>query len=659
MFTTLICAVSLAALLYAAWYYAHSPINKSRAIVLWSIRAFAVAAVLCAFFQPSCAVRTIAPNTQGLTVILDVSKSMRLFNADSSVSKTLKLLRAFASEKSRNILPVHVVWFGDSARSASLDAHTDFSDCHSYFPPTLEHGIHASDRSVLIISDGNWSNSMLPPTMFIDKNCRYLRLPSFTPQPFLKTFALSDVQRVTQDSAFSIRFFAQGYARRAGKLSVSAQSLGKQLARQDVAIAAGYFGDTVSIRLPSHRPGRYLYRIDVGDALSGLTAVTYIPCDIVPHRLKARIYSARPTLDNRFLALALSKNADWDFAAYKGAAPFDPDALFILDWDNAAQKAAAALKPASVAAFIGCAPDTDKSATHPDTFAIVSQGPDDSLARRLQSQRMPPPATIVIPGNRFFAGMHRLVGCVLQKAIPHDTLPFLALGEFRGRSALFCAAGSAWQMEFLPLSVDNENETDSFLDYLIGLVKKQALANLNRNFFMYPSASGLYVGDSIDFRIIAPAQLDADAAGSARVRCSITRAGVSFIDTSFSPSINPVSGDQLVRLPPLDTGAYVYKALFSSKTVTLAYADTFRVQTNDLEMSVREQNTLLLNSCALSMEITDTSGFRLLITRDTTMAKNVTVNRTMQIKQSWWLLIIVFFLFGLEWVLRRKTGLDS
>jgi hypothetical protein len=124
-------------------------------------------------------------------------------------------------------------------------------------------------------------------------------------------------------------------------------------------------------------------------------------------------------------------------------------------------------------------------------------------------------------------------------------------------------------------------------------------------------------------------------------------------------TINPLSGDQLIRIRPLDAGIYSYQARLTSKILTMVYADTLQVQNNDLEMSIRGQNTLLLNSFARSIEPNDTSAFRSMMTRDPGLAKSITVMRKIQIKQSWRLLILLFCLLGIEWLVRRKIGLDS
>ena len=660
MLPIVLCLILLSMLGYVSWYYSRCGTPKATLAGLWSLRAGIAAVLLCAFFQPSCNLRTIVPGGNNLTILLDVSKSMRLFNADSSVTGVWKLLRLCSNVPSGKRAPTRIFFFGDSARENLLSADPVFSDKHSYFPTHFGDDIDASDRSTLIISDGNWSNASLPEAMLADKSCQYVRLPSCTPLPFLKADIVGDFQRAIQDSALLVRIYVQGYTKSAGKLFVSGHSTAKQLARVGMNISGGYFNDTISLPISTSRAGRFLYRIDVRDTIAGgLHAGTYAVCDIVPHTVKARIYGDGPSLDARFLALALSKNGDWNIIRSSDTVSHSPDALFFLDWDHGAEREFSALKPGSVAAFMGCAPSLDNQAFSPDTFAIVSRGPDDSLAQRLLSQQIPPPSEIIFPGKHSFSSIRSLVGCRIQKTPQSDTLPFLAQGKLSGKSVFFCAVKNAWQMEFLPLSVTHENETNSFLDYIIGLVKKQVLQNLTHDFFMYPASSKIYENDSIDFRIVAPPEIESETGPPAFIRYSINKAGHSIVDTSISFMINPLSGDQLIRIRPLDAGIYSYQARLTSKTLSMVYADTLLVQNNDLEMSVRGQNTMLLNSFARPIELNDTAAFRRMMTPDPGLAKSITVMRKIQIKQSWWLLILLFCLLGTEWLVRRKVGLDS
>ena len=648
----LVCAASVAVLVFAGVYYFHSGLKIRTFIFLWAVRALIIAALLCAFFQPVFKIPTIAPKDRGTVVLLDVSKSMRLFNADSSISRFLATLPNFPTDGARGPAVVRTVCFGDSTRALPRATYPSFSDEHSYFPDRLGPDLPSRTRAVLIVSDGNWSNPSLPRDLLEDKTYYYVKLPSFSPRPFLHAEFMSSRHQAVQDSASVVRLLVQGFKKADGQLNITAASSGRRVARTTYKTHAGHFSDTVSIPLLSSKPGRSLYTIAAADSADSLNTLLYRVCDVVPRTLHARICATRPSLDKRFVSLALSKDAAWKIDT-AGA-----DVLFILEWDATAQEALSRLKPTGTVVFIGCAPGAEQSIV-PDTFSLISLLPDDSLARRLELRRMPPPTEILANARSFPGPLHPILGCIVRKAAPLDTLPFLAYGVYGNHPALFCAARNVWSMEFLPLALDQENETFSFLEYLVSIAKNQFLKNLNRNFFMYPAASEVNNLDSVAFCIIPPSEMVSSAPQSGVIHCTLSsKNGIAF-DTVFHLELNEVSGNQTIRFRPFSAGAYAYKATLSLKDSNFTYADSLFAQDNNLEMSVQGQNTLVLNDLAIPIEMDDSTGLRRALANDVGQESHTTVFRTIRISQSWGLLAVVFVLLGLEWLIRRKIGLDS
>jgi hypothetical protein len=289
----------------------------------------------------------------------------------------------------------------------------------------------------------------------------------------------------------------------------------------------------------------------------------------------------------------------------------------------------------------------------------MSLQPDDSLARRLELRRMPPPTEILANARSFPGPLHPILGCIVRKAAPLDTLPFLAYGVYGNHPALFCAARNVWSMEFLPLALDQENETFSFLEYLVSIAKNQFLKNLNRNFFMYPAASEVNNLDSVAFCIIPPSEMVSSAPQSGVIHCTLSSKNGIALDTMFPLELNEASGNQTIRVSPFPEGTYVYKATLSTKDSRFTYADSLFIQNNSLEMSVQGQNTLVLNDLAIPIEMNDSTGLRRALANDVGQESHTTVFRTIRISQSWGLLAVLFVLLGLEWLIRRKIGLDS
>jgi len=644
-------AASLAVFLLTALYYFRTGLKKTIFFTLCAIRALIVMALCAIIFQPTFKIRTIAPEDQGAIVLLDVSKSMRLFNADSSLFRFLATLKNIPSGKPHGSVPVRIVCFGDSTRPLSQGSLISFSDEHSYFPNRLGQDLESHGR-VLIISDGNWSNPSLPRGLLQDKTCYYIKLPSFSPRPFLHTEFIFTQQQAVQDSISTIRLLMQGFKKTAGSLDIAATLSGRRVARASRKVNAGYFSDTVSVSLPSSRPGRSLCTVAAIDSSDSLSSLLYLVHDVVPGTVKASICASQPTLDKRFIALALSKGETWTF----DDAGFD--VLFILSWDNAAREALSKLKPTGIAVFIGCAPGADRLVV-PDTFSLISFLPDDSLTQRLELQKMPPPPEIVSGTKPFPLPMHPIAGCIVRKASPFDTVPFLSYGAYGNHSALFCAARNVWTMEFLPLSVDKENETFSFLEYIVSVAKKQLLRNLNRNFFIYPAASEVYDHDSIAFCIVAPSEMTSAEPQSGTIHFTLARNNNNVLDTTFFLAMNEASGNQMIRLRPFPAGTYAYKASLFLKEAGFSYSDTLFVQDNNLEMSVHGQNTLILNDLAIPVAMNDASGLRAALSGDIAQRNPATITRTVRIRPSWGLLAFLFILFGTEWLVRRKIGLDA
>jgi hypothetical protein len=648
----LVCAASVFVLVFAGAYYFRMGLKKRALLFLWAVRSLIVAALLCAFFQPVFKIPTVAPDDRGAVVLLDVSKSMRLFNADSSVSRFLSSLSHFSPGRTPGPGVVQTVCFGDSTRPLPRGTRASFSDEHSYFPNQLGRDMLSRNRSLIIVSDGNFSNPSLPRGLLEDKTCYYVTLPSFSPRPFLRAEFLSAQRQAAQDSVFIARLLVQGYKKAGGPIDVTAASSGKRVARATCKAQAGYFSDTVSIRMPTSRPGRFLYTIVAADSADSLSMLLYCACDVVPRTLNTRICATRPTLDKRFISLALSKDAAWKLDT-AGA-----DVLFVLEWDGAAQEALSRLKPTGTVVFIGCAPGSGQVVV-PDTFSLMSLQPDDSLARRLELRRMPPPTEILAGARSFPAPLHSILGCIARKAAPLDTLPFLASGVYGNHPALFCAARGLWAMEFLPLSMDRENETFSFMEYIVSIVKNQFLKNLNRAFFMYPASPEVTNLDTVPFCIIAPSEMVAAGPQSGVVHFILSNKNNIVLDTMFRLELNEALGNQTIRLRPLHAGTYAYMATLSSKGSRFTYADSLFVQDDDLEMSVHGQNALILNDLATPIEMNDSAGLRRALADDIGQESHGTIFRTIRITHSWGLLAVLFVLLGLEWLIRRKIGLDS
>jgi hypothetical protein len=241
-----------------------------------------------------------------------------------------------------------------------------------------------------------------------------------------------------------------------------------------------------------------------------------------------------------------------------------------------------------------------------------------------------------------------------------DTLPFLFSGNMAGRGALVVAAGDIWKMEFLPLSVERETENTSFLQQVLLMARQRLYANVNKSFFAYPAATELSELDSCAFSFALPPEASQPNESSRRssINFSVTNNGVPFLDTTFAANAWETSGIQTLRLRPFAPGSYLYKATLVSGSARLVSADTLRVENSDLEYAIQGRNASMLDQVAIPMELSDAKAVMDAAGADSQSKKRATRMISFTIEQSWPLFIAIIFLLGLEWIFRRKIGLD-
>jgi hypothetical protein len=663
----IIIAVALGLAVLAGAFYLREPRGKSAGIFLWIIRSLALLMLLCAFFQPALTFKTLSRNDGGAAVLIDASRSMGLFGLDSLLRR-LSGLKDYPGAPSSGRQRVQFFSFGDSLRpcaAASLPA-IGFSDNHSFFPKAL-----SSWPTVIIVSDGNWSNSSLPADIFEDKNCYYLALPPPSPRPFLHSSVISFQPVAVKDSALAAILAVQGYKTTERPIEIDVRQGAKQLLHRERRLPAGYFNDTISLPLPTDEAGRFLYHIGVRNAADSLRSHAYLKENIVPSAFSAAVAASSPSIDARFLSLALSSDPAWRIDGGENAAA-SADALLLLDWSASAQKAFSALKPSGVAVFVGCLPCEKPAMIAPDTFGLFSTGPDDSLTQRILERTLPSPGRIVTCDRMPFSGERTTIECIVRKKNPlrkaapggaGDTLPLLFEGVYKGRSCVALTACDLWHMEFLPLGLTQETEGGSFLRDVFSIVKRSVANRRNRSFFVYPREQGISEFDSGSFCIVLPPEMTAarQAGGSpeGRIAFSIGQNGRGVFDTAFAAGVETTEGTSVVRCPPLPAGVYTYGAALTLNNKRFSWIDTMVVMKSDLELSIQGQNTVLLNQLALPLDINDPRALEAVFTRRDGPSNGVFSETVVRLKRSWWLWGIIVALFCLEWAVRKKVGLDA
>jgi hypothetical protein len=635
------------------------PIKKKSMFFLWAVRILALIVLACAFFQPALKLQTIAADTGNVAVLIDASKSMGLFQLDSML-KHLPDLFGNTGTTAR------FFFFGDSLRPCNPATLTSgaFIDKNSFFPGDL-----SAWSTVVILSDGNWSNTSLPTNAFENKNCFYFPLPAMSPRPFLSCECISFPTPVSEDSVSRAAILVKGYKRSGDPLEIDVKSGAKRLFNKNRILPAGYFNDTLSLSFPTNKAGRFLYGIRIKNMADTLTSQVYLVSDVVPSAFAAAIISPSPALDERFLSLAISGDPSWKIG-YGSDAARKADAMFFTEWDASSKKMFSLLKPSCVAVFVGCLPCSTRFTVTPDTFALIAADPDDSLARRIMQRSLPAPEQLVVCGGSAFSKLRTRLGCVARKktfpqpgsrATQADTLPFIFEGVYSGRGFVAIAARNIWRMEFLPLGLDQENESGSLARDVIAIVNESIRGGLARSFFVYPSSGA---GDSCAFSIVLPQELNVTplpprSRGAARIEFSIQQEGTRIIDTAFTPEPGELSGVQTFKCRSLPSGTYAYTAALSFDKKRFLWSDTLDVNTNDLELSISGQNTVLLGQLAVPLSGAEKRSFSESIGKQPGLARSLTNQKVYQIKRSWVLWGVIIALFSFEWFMRRKVGLDE
>ncbi|HAJ79073.1 MAG TPA: hypothetical protein DCO75_04815 [Fibrobacteres bacterium] len=658
--TFAIACISAFIIIICAMYYLRFSTHKHTAIFLFIIRSAAVLLLVSVFFEPVIKLYTLEHDRGKITIMLDVSKSMGLFRPDSLVKKMLAALSSPSNGASRKIPKVRVLCFGDSLRMAHEFSHFAFSDCQSYFPSSASKELPGSDNSIIIISDGNWSNPTLPDAFIQGNYCFYLPLDNFSPKSFLRAECISFQSQIKHDSACFASMAFHGFKKSNAPLEITASEGSKKLFAKVVKSDSGYFSDTSVIRFPPAGPGRHCYSIKIRETPDSLYWQMHFLCQVVPGAFKAYIYCAEPSMNKRFLSIALAGNTQWEICKATNGAK--TDALFFLDWDDKARKEFLRIKPSGIAVFIGCLPKKNQSYITPDSFGIIALHPEDTLATSLARMNLPPPSQIAIYSPQ--SSDYLMINCITKnkkdKSRNYDSLPFLLTTNFDNRSALILTARDIWKMEFLPLSV-TENETSSFLFNITEIARSRLCSGLNRDFFAYPANPEIYEGDSCMFELVLPPEIvQADALLSkSTINFSVSNNSGKLTDTTFIAQDFNASGIQMLRLRPFQAGTMIYKAILKTGGNNLVVIDTMIVGKNDLEFSIAGQNTSLLNQLAIPLDSTELKKIRAAAIGETFKKKQPGETLTFQIRQSWPVLALIILLFVIEWIVRKKIGLDQ
>jgi hypothetical protein len=649
---------------FAAVFYVRRHDNRAAAIFL-VLRVLLVLLLLLAFFEPVITFDRLETRPRTIPVLVDASMSMRLFYPESTVIPFVRSLDSLGSAGPAGPR-FRFYRFGDSLRACPASEVTSFSDLQSFLPVADADPVIRDAPFVLVVSDGNFSNTSLSHEALQDKACYYLELPRVSPWPYLQTEILGARESVPVDSASAVTARIRGYAPHRRSFSITCRNQGVLVSRRTIVADSGYFADTAEIRLPTGRQGRFVYTVLVENAADTLRSALYFSQSVVPQKFLAIVRSAAPLLDRRFFTMALQSDPQWRIVPHD--APHC-DALFLFDYADTMAPLLRSLDSRGVAVFLGAFPCAGRQDLTPAAFSLAPSNPYDTLFARFCSMDVAPPSRIPVCRPPFLTRSRTVLSCRArvegQSAVTADSIPFLTTGTFQGRSAVAVAGRELWRIDFLPLAVAKEGETPGFIRCATAFIKNRLVSNLRENLAAYPSAAELFEHDSIPVAVLLPADLDAadmygGNAGPAHVfevRFTIDLSGKKIVDSLFAlAGIDPQNKAQ-VKLPPLPAGAYRFTCSAVLGGRQRSFSDSLYVGASSPELSARAQNTVLLNQFAIPLKSGNAREVLPLYGAHA-VGKRATVSRYLQLRQTWILLALIIALLTAEWVVRRKKGLD-
>jgi hypothetical protein len=641
-------------LLLSTVRYSRSRLKLSAKILLILLRAGWIVGIALAFIEPVIRFERFESSRMKIPVLVDVSASMQNFSPEASVVPFLDTLSSLQS-KTGGRVSFEYFLFGDSTRirQSSTSVPILFNDTKSFFPSVLSENGGRLSGDMILITDGHWTRPRRSSEVFPRSSIRYLTLPEAKPNPFI-TVSSDAPETAPADSSFNVRIAANGYVKEKGTLSISLKENGKIIKSGNIDIDMGYFTQTITFKTSNSRPGRRLYTVEayIGGGIP--PSVSSFVHQTVPRFFTYSTYSARPTLDKRYVTQALQSSDVFKEKAQS------PDILFLFDWDSAAVKLLRGLPRHAVTVFSGAAPcSSSRMAEPPITVKAADQ--DILINTRLDLRSMPPPQEIIICKQPPAAAMKRMLTTSVNTNIaktndnrPAD-IPILFSGRFMGTQSLFCTVKGIWRWDFWPMASDRaENELFSFSNTLLSVAKELLLDNISDQLILYP-ANTLTETDSARFFMSLPAAVPIFE--PVNLSLKIRNDGTA-IDTTVTYRPNGLN-KQPLSLPILPPGRYGIAATLTAPGVKAAFSDSFTVNVDMSELSVLSQNTQYLQEFAQPFDMTDrVTANAVFDSWERRSAEKNTVTETVRISRSWLLLWIILTLLAAELVLRRMREAD-
>jgi hypothetical protein len=625
----------------------------------WLLAGFRLV-LLCllalAFLEPTVVFTRLPATDPTVSVLVDASASMRLFTPDSSIVPLLTKLRSWNSSSINGRNRFVISAFGDSLRPLPEGASLSLCDHRSFLPSLTSNKSRRGAPAVLLISDGNWSNASLPLDDYADKTVYYIAPSPFSPKPYLHWSIKEFRSELPADSPEVITAALDGYVNASRSVAVSLAAKGSSGITRTLDVPQGHFQKEISLRLRNPGPGRRFYRLEARSAPDSAAGSIALLQTVLPNRFTYGIYNATSTLDRRFLQLALKRCAE--FVESEPPRSDSLDLLIVFDWDEKTRVAAARLKPHGVLLFVGCLPCSTRTVIPMPSTRLIR--PETVGAEfgfdNADLSRLPPPEKFITENRPFTKSRTTLLAAVFpgaQGAHP-DTLDALFTGRWNNRNFIACAAEGLWQWDFLPLAVQpSEEQVFGFSQRLITLTKEGIVNGMADDFLLFPSAN-FSETDSLAFRLLLPAGLQASA--DARLTATFSSNAAPPFDTALTVAITGAA-QQTIRFKSFPSGRYRLEATLSTAVRKWAFADSFVVDRDNSEYAVQGINATLLQEVGQPLGRFDSAAIATAF-----FCKNAEmrqpVREMLSFHRNWLLLSLILLFFAAEWITRRILRLD-
>jgi hypothetical protein len=635
----------------------HSLSRTARGVLL-GFRFFLLALIAIALIEPALVFEQLPAPLRPVPILVDVSKSMQLFAHDPAMNKVMSALDKWNSDHAEKKRKFTFYCFGDSLRPVSRPATCFFSDRRSFLPEFFKNKALRRADAILLISDGNWTNTSLPAENYLDKNVLYLPLRG-TPEhrPFLQMEIRDIPFSSPADSPLVAVVEFEGFSRRPDSIIMSVAERNRTIAQRKIPVPEGLFKQTARIPLKNLVTGRFFFRFNASLRQDTLYCSRYAQHTALPGRFTYELCNSRPVLDRRFIQLALKRQMHF-IETFPGSSR-DLDLLVILNWDDSARTALNRLKPGGVALYIGCIPCSVSP-------AIIQAAGAAAVIRPLSGvpaspfddcdfSKLPPPL-------QYFSCKEltsRVRNIFISAVLPHagrpgaDTLDVLFSGRYQRNNFIAFAATDAWRWDFWPLAVEpDEGRVFGFSERLIELTKEVLINGLSEELLFFPAAQ-LSESDSLQFLAVFPSHLPIPSGIFLSITFSST--GTVPYDTAFEINFTG-SPHHIVRLKTMPAGHYRLKVSAAASTpsavMRCSFPDSVSIDKDRSEYLVQGQNNSLLQGLAQPLDNFSDSSLRSIFFRSGTEMKHP-VKETMRLNRNWPLLLIIFLVFAAEWIMRR------